>query len=186
MRIIAGAYKSRVIKIPEKLYKSGLKPTTSRTRETVFNIISSFFIKKDKSIPESSFLDLCSGSGIMGIEALSRGFSHSTFVDRNKEAVNLINSNTQFIEKVFFDVVSSDIMKLKALPKEQYDVIFLDPPYKNDDIKFMLKKIKIFLKNDGVLIIEFRKNFPIIFSEFYQKYIQKKQSSCQILALTLV
>src|SRR5918992_5624171 len=83
MRIIAGAYKGRNLKSPPSL---DVRPTSDRLRETLFNVIAG-------RVPDSRFLDLCAGSGAVGIEALSRGAAHATFVDRSRRSCQLIESN---------------------------------------------------------------------------------------------
>src|SRR6185503_16694531 len=83
MRIIAGAYKGRNLKSPPSLE---VRPTSDRLRETLFNVIA-------PRIEDARFLDLCAGSGAVGIEALSRGAAHLTFVDRSRRMCALIKSN---------------------------------------------------------------------------------------------
>src|SRR5919108_5180467 len=83
MRIIAGAYKGRNLKSPPSM---NVRPTSDRLRETLFNVIA-------PRIEGARFLDLCAGSGAVGIEALSRGASHVTFVDRSRKMCGLIESN---------------------------------------------------------------------------------------------
>src|SRR5678816_1952234 len=85
MRIIAGEYKGRNLKSPPSL---NVRPTSDRLRETLFNVIA-------PRIEGARFLDLCAGSGAVGIEALSRGASHVTFVDRSRRMCKLIASNLE-------------------------------------------------------------------------------------------
>ena len=80
MRIIAGEYKGRNLKSPPSLE---VRPTSDRLRETLFNVIA-------PRIEDARFLDLCAGSGAVGIEALSRGAQHVTFVDRSRRMCALI------------------------------------------------------------------------------------------------
>src|SRR5215813_14624673 len=96
MRIIAGAYKGRSLKSPPSL---DVRPTSDRLRETLFNVIA-------PRIEDARFLDLCAGSGAVGIEALSRGASHATFVDRSRRSCQLIEAN----------------LKLCQVPEEQRDI----------------------------------------------------------------
>src|SRR6059036_879954 len=83
MRIIAGKYRGRRIKSPPSLQT---RPTSDRLRETLFNILA-------PRISDVRFLDLCAGSGAVGIEALSRGALHATFVDRSRKMCGLIEAN---------------------------------------------------------------------------------------------
>jgi 16S rRNA (guanine966-N2)-methyltransferase len=96
MRIIAGAYKGRNLKSPPSLK---VRPTSDRLRETLFNVIAPL-------IEEARFLDLCAGSGAVGIEAISRGASHVTFVDRSRRMCKLIEANVE----------------LCRMPEEQFEI----------------------------------------------------------------
>src|ERR671929_744447 len=83
MRIIAGYYRGRNLRSPPSMQT---RPTSDRLRETLFNILA-------PRIEEARFLDLCAGSGAVGIEALSRGAAHATFVDRSAKMCNFIRLN---------------------------------------------------------------------------------------------
>src|SRR3712207_2715389 len=99
MRIIAGAYKGRNLKSPPSMQ---VRPTSDRLRETLFNVIA-------PRIEDARFLDLCAGSGAVGIEALSRGAQHVTFVDRSRKSCRLIESNVE----------------LCRIPQEQYEIYLM-------------------------------------------------------------
>src|SRR5216110_3095239 len=88
MRVIAGTYKGRNLKSPPSLH---VRPTSDRLRETLFNVIA-------PRIQEARFLDLCAGSGAVGIEALSRGATHVTFVDRSRKMYALIETNLKTLK----------------------------------------------------------------------------------------
>ena len=124
MRVIAG--KSRRIQLvtPEGM---NTRPTTDRIKETLFNMINN-------ELYDCRFLDLYSGSGGIGIEALSRGAAFCTFVDNDSDAVRCICQNlkkTRLIEQA--DIISSDaveaVKSLQAKGAGVYDFIFMDPPY---------------------------------------------------------
>src|ERR671929_729742 len=83
MRIIAGKYRGRILRSPPSMQ---VRPTSDRLRETLFNVIA-------PRIAGARFLDLCAGSGAVGIEALSRGARHVTFVDRSRKMCGLIEAN---------------------------------------------------------------------------------------------
>src|SRR5216684_3217088 len=88
MRIIAGKYRGRKLKSPPSLQT---RPTSDRLRETLFNILA-------PRINGARFLDLCAGSGAVGIEALSRGAAHATFVDRSRKMCGLIEANLEALD----------------------------------------------------------------------------------------
>src|SRR6266849_5468173 len=108
MRIIAGKYRGRKLKSPPSLKT---RPTSDRLRETLFNILA-------PRIEGARFLDLCAGSGAVGIEALSRGAAHVTFVD----------GETEVVSREALDFLGRNV-KHEAEP---FDIIFFDPPYATD------------------------------------------------------
>jgi 16S rRNA (guanine966-N2)-methyltransferase len=125
MRIISGEYGGRVIKSPPD---SRTRPTSDRLRETLFNVLA-------PNIEGARFLDLCSGSGAIGIEALSRGASHVTFVDRSRKACALIEENLDLLG------ISEERTEVLANSAENFagrkhilgwDIAFFDPPYDSD------------------------------------------------------
>ena len=125
MHIFSGLYKNKKIISPKGLET---RPTSGRLREALFNICQS-------EVSGSSFLDLFSGSGAMGLEALSRGAKQVTFVDNNKESIQSIQVNIKSfgIEKESL-VIEGDVFSIiKKLAKQQkkFDIIYVDPPYES-------------------------------------------------------
>lgn len=121
MRVIAGEARSLPLKAPQGL---DTRPTTDRIKETLFNILQT-------RIPCGVFVDLCSGSGAIGIEAISRGARKAYFVDNGKEAAKCITDNlhfTRFEDRSVLlrqDVVSA----ISSIHEKHADIIFMDPPY---------------------------------------------------------
>jgi 16S rRNA (guanine966-N2)-methyltransferase len=143
MRVIAGAYKGRNLKSPPSL---AVRPTSDRLRETLFNIIA-------PRIEDVRFLDLCAGSGAVGIEALSRGARHATFVDRSRRSCQLIESNVQLCripEKQYeiYQTTAEDYLRQsKTCP---WEIVFFDPPYQED----YLRTLDLLGNYQGLLIVE--------------------------------
>ena len=121
MRIIAGKHKGR--KFPE-LKASGVRPTLDRVRENFFNIIS-------QKVQNSTFLDLFSGSGAMGIEALSRGAKQVVFCDKSREIVSYISKIGDMLGEKF-EIYCSDYRSVLKRLQDSFDIIYLDPPYEMD------------------------------------------------------
>lgn len=125
MRIIAGQYRSRLLKSLKGL---NLRPTSDYLRETLFNVLG-------HDVASSHFLDLFAGTGAVGIEALSRGAHAVTFIESHRPAVALIRANLASLKiTANATVISSDALRaLESLaagrPTAQSDYIFLDPPY---------------------------------------------------------
>jgi 16S rRNA (guanine966-N2)-methyltransferase len=142
MRIIAGAYKGRNLKSPPSL---NVRPTSDRLRETLFNVIA-------PRIEDARFLDLCAGSGAVGIEALSRGASHVTFVDRSRRMCKLIEANVELCriseeQQVIYCAEVNEF--LRQSKNEHWDIVFFDPPYKED----YLQTLQLLGSGDHALVI---------------------------------
>ena len=128
MRIIAGTFRSRHLKSLKGLT---LRPTSDMMRETLFNILG-------PRVEGSRFLDLFAGTGAIGIEAISRGAAHVTFVEKHPATVRLLRENLAALEIVSgVQVISADVIatitKLSNGPSMQFDFIFLDPPYAEEN-----------------------------------------------------
>ncbi len=124
IRIIGGEHRRRQLKV---LDRPGLRPTPDRVRETLFNWLAA-------DIPGARVLDLFAGSGVLGLEALSRGAAHCDFVEKDPAAANLIQHNIELLrlgERA--SLKRQDALGLLKYPPEQpYDLVFLDPPYASD------------------------------------------------------
>ena len=128
MRIVAGRYRSRRLKVGPK---EGIRPTSDRLRETLFNILG------DRVI-ESTFLDAYAGVGAIGIEALSRGARFVYFVDRDSKACAAVRANLESLEvKEGFRLLRmdlSDALRLCFREDVRFNIVFLDPPYQREDL----------------------------------------------------
>ena len=161
MRVIAGKYRGRNLKSPPSLQ---VRPTSDRLRETLFNVIA-------PRIQGARFLDLCAGSGAVGIEALSRGAAHTTFVDRSRKMVALIEANLDLcqIEKEETQVVQAEAADFirQALRRaeeqagrgksELWDIVFFDPPYATDYLEVLDSfgtHASSLLTESGLLVVE--------------------------------
>ena len=148
MRVISGKYKGRKL-IGDNII--GTRPTMDRVKESLFGIIQT-------KLKDSICLDLFAGSGSLGIEALSNGAKLCYFVDKNEEVIKTLYKNTLDIDGV--NIIKTDYMNALIKFKEEnlkFDIIFLDPPYKDNLIKSTLKYIEEFnlLNEDGIVICEY-------------------------------
>ena len=148
MRVIAGSARRLLLKTIEGM---DTRPTTDRIKETLFNMLNT-------QIPGCTFLDLFSGSGAIGIEALSRGAKQAFFVESNPEAVSCIRENlsrTHLEEGAL--VLNCDVIAgLKKLEgrNPRFDIIFMDPPYNHDLERQVLEYLSdSSLADDHTLII---------------------------------
>lgn len=151
MRIIAGEFRGRVLKNPTD---SRTRPTSDRLRETLFNILA------PRIGEDTRLLDLCAGTGAIGIEALSRGAEFVTFVDKSRRACALIEENLDLL------AVEESKTEVVALPAVNFtgrkhsvgwDIVFYDPPYDTDYSLVLFdfgSEDASLLHMDGVLIAE--------------------------------
>jgi 16S rRNA (guanine966-N2)-methyltransferase len=162
LRIIAGKFRGRNLKSPPSLE---VRPTSDRLRETLFNVIA-------PRIEGVRFLDLCAGSGAVGIEALSRGTAHATFVDQSRQMCALIKSNLELcrIEESETDVVQSEALAYlrrvvarsrgAAASRKQlvpWDIVYFDPPYADEYLPILETlgaHTSELLTENGLLIVE--------------------------------
>ena len=150
MRVIAGEHKGRKLKSPPSMQ---VRPTSDRLRETLFNVIA-------PRISGARFLDLCAGSGAVGIEALSRGASFVTFVDRSRKMCGLVEANLDLCripedQTEVVNTTAEDFLKQSNRSDVAWDIIFFDPPYAHEYVD-VLKVIAEHdrLTKDGILIAE--------------------------------
>ena len=118
VRIIAGQWRGRKLSFPDV---TGLRPTSDRIRETVFNWLAT-------SLPGASCLDLFAGSGALGFEAASRGATRVVMVDRNRDVVRALRDNRQRLSASMIKIVQQDAENYLSAADGQFDVVFLDPP----------------------------------------------------------
>ena len=161
MRGIAGEARSLPLKTPEG---QDTRPTTDRIKETLFNILQG-------DIPGSIFVDLCSGSGGIGIEAISRGAKRAYFAENAVKAAKCIQDNlsfTKFTDRAVLlkqDVVSA----LGGIHEKEVDVIFMDPPYQaglEEPVLSALSRAS-YVTEDTLIIIEAELNKDFSFTQDY-------------------
>ena len=123
LRIVAGIWRSRLLQIADV---PGLRPTSERIRETLFNWLA-------PRIHGARCLDLCAGTGALGIEALSRGASRVVFVERSPVATTTLKSNIASLVAPDAEVMNIDAQKyLAGSNVEPFDIVFIDPPFAAD------------------------------------------------------
>lgn len=149
MRVITGSARGRRL---SELSGKDTRPTTDRVKEGLFNVIQF-------DIEGRRVLDLFAGTGQLGIECLSRGAAHCTFVDQRKDAVALIRENlktTRLEERA--RVVQGEALSFLQRTTEQYHLIFLDPPYDSNLLNSTIKTIAgiDILAGNGIIICESR------------------------------
>ena len=153
MRIISGKFKSRQLKGTPP---AGLRPTSDKLRETLFNILG-------PAVAGADFLDACAGMGGVGIEAISRGARSVCFVDTSRKATAMIRENLETLKiDDGFRILEMDLRKALAVFEggTSFDIAFLDPPYDREDLYTMALESfasRPLLKDGGILVMEHSK-----------------------------
>ena len=153
MRIIAGAHKGRTLKTPSW---DGLRPTSDRLRETLFNILA-------PRIQGARVLDLYAGTGAVALEALSRGAVHAVCVERDRRAEALIAENRRRIgEDARCMIVRDDARRAlrSPVPGGPFEIVFLDPPYDLEPLSAVLDAAASQRADGGVVILEHASRRP--------------------------
>lgn len=162
MQIISGKFRARKLIAVDS---EGTRPTLARVKESIFNIIQ-------MKVAGSVVLDLFAGSGAFGAECLSRYAEKVYFFDNSSKAIETIKHNTRNMGDNFEITKSDYLVALQSLSKQnlQFDIIYLDPPYKSDFAVRSLELISEYklLKKDGIIVIEHEfendlQNIPICY-----------------------
>jgi 16S rRNA (guanine966-N2)-methyltransferase len=149
LRIVAGNWRSRLLDIADV---PGLRPTSSRIRETLFNWLA-------PGLPGARCLDLCAGTGALGLEALSRGAASAVFVERSAIATRMLRANIATLQAEGAEVLQMDALDFsQAQASAPFDLVFLDPPFAADmlndlcrllsDRKLLASNARIYLEQD--------------------------------------
>ncbi len=171
MHVTGGRFKGHIVEIAKNV-----RPTLSQVRESTFNILFSYF----GSFEDLTFLDLFAGSGIMSIEAKSRGFDVIS-IEKNRQSAQIIKKTYAQLD-IKPDLIICDCMKFLKTNTQKFDVIYIDPPWYGDDFKYNYNDIlSSALKNltpKGIVVFENEKTkklpAQIIDSEFDKKLFKEK------------
>lgn len=144
VRINAGTWRSRLIKFPDA---EGLRPTPERVRQTLFNWLG-------QDLSGLRCLDLFAGTGVMGFEALSRGATAVTMVEKASAACAALHANKTLLKATAANIVQQDALQFLAQNRQAYQLIFLDPPYHKDWLAQVMPQLVSCLAADGWLYVE--------------------------------
>ncbi len=153
IRIIAGKYRGRKLPV---LMAEGLRPTTDRVKETVFNWLMPY-------LSNANCLDCFAGSGSLGFEALSRGAAHVTLVELNKAAARQLSANKTLLKAENLTICNTDVLSFLNLGspntnKAFYDLVFLDPPFNQQLIEHTAKRLNNKLSEQALIYVEMEAN----------------------------
>ena len=152
MRIVGGSHGGRVLRAP---HGAATRPTSEKVRQALFNILP--------DVQGMQVLDMFAGSGALGIEALSRGAAHVTFIDQAKPALSAVRANLKELDlEARATVLAGDAVTLAArhVPASPWQLVFVDPPYRSD-LAVRAVETLAHLAPDAVIVIEHdRRNAP--------------------------
>ncbi len=174
MRIISGSHKGKKIAIPKD---QKTRPLKDITKESIFNIIA-HSNKFRIDLSNSYILDLFSGVGSFGLECLSRGVKKVIFVENYKGVIPILKRNLDNFKQISnFEIINKDIYNENLFfnLKNKFDIIFLDPPYKDKNINkiFNIIENSEVLKSNGIIILHRHKNEKEMFSTKLKKVEEK-------------
>ncbi len=185
MRIISGSFKGKKILEPKD---NKTRPLKDITKESIFNIIK-HSNKFRINFINSHILDLFSGVGSFGIECLSRGVKKVIFIENYSGVLPLLKKNLLNLKSIQnYEIIEKNIYRDKIFSKlsDKFDIIFLDPPYKDKNIENLLNEIKDqkLLKKSGIIILHRHKNQTDSFPSSFRFIDQKIYGISKIVFLT--
>ena len=151
VRIIGGAWRSRFIAFPDH---SDLRPTPDRVRETLFNWLG-------QDLTGWSCLDLFAGSGALGFEAASRGAARVVLVDRDREICVALKKSAAGLGASTVTILCEGADAFLARDQQEFDLVFLDPPYAEHRAQEYLSRVSSHLAEDGVVYLESNSRTPL-------------------------
>lgn len=166
IKIIAGQWRGTNLKV---LLKEGVRPTSNRIRETLFNWLQ-------VSIEGSDCLDMFAGSGALGFEAVSRGASSAVIIDTDPAIIKLLTEQSQRLQANNIKTICADSLQYIEQTQNQFDTIFIDPPFAQYDLVEILNKISRsgILKDNTAIYVEAQVgNLPL---NLPQSWLWKRQS----------
>ncbi|TPR13790.1 16S rRNA (guanine(966)-N(2))-methyltransferase RsmD [Apilactobacillus timberlakei] len=179
MRVISGKFGSRNLK---SVPSNKTRPTTDKVKESLFNMIGPYF-------NGGNFLDLFAGSGAVAIEAVSRGFDKATLVDKQYAAIKTINENVNITKQnQSFNILkmnAENALQSLSNQNEKFDIIFLDPPYKDQKMIKQLQEIyelKL-LNENGIVICETDDNVSLSDNVNHYRLSQQKKYGITIISI---
>jgi 16S rRNA (guanine966-N2)-methyltransferase len=172
LQICGGKFKRTQINIPDNL--SGFRPAKSMVREAICNILQ-------RKIEDSVVLDLCAGSGIFAMEMISRGAKRAVAVEQNSALCNYVKKQ---IEKHSWskdlEILCADAKHFVENCGEKFDIIYFDPPYKENALSALLTKLPDLLNVDGIIVFEFASDDKFV-RENYGNYDFRKYGKSSVL-----
>ena len=187
MRIIAGTFRGKKILEPKDTLT---RPLKDLTKESIFNILN-HSNKFEINLKKSNILDLFSGVGSFGIECLSRGSKEVVFVEKYNAVLPILKKNLNSLKLIEnYKIIEKDIYDVAFFTslEKKFDIIFMDPPYKDKNLNLLLDNIKNekILKKNGILVIHRHKNEKDLIPNKLKVIEEKKYGLSKIIFLSIL
>lgn len=166
VRIISGQYRGRKLPVADV---DGLRPTTDRNKETLFNWLM-------HDLPNADCLDAFAGSGGLGFEALSRYAGHCTFIEKIRKVAEQLKTNLATLSAQG-EVINGDAVQVLSTTDKQFNIIFIDPPFNKGLVQPVLQIIldRNLLKPDGVIYVEQEISAPSLLIDERMQIVKEKR-----------
>lgn len=187
MRIISGRYKYKPIYTSVKGSEVKYRPTSSKVRAAIFNILAhAGFLDRDV-VTDGVFADICCGSGSVGLEALSRGASKAYFVDINSTQTEMVRANLENFKTQQGVVLTCSASNLPYI-NDKCDVVFIDLPYNNKDVLQPLNSLvqKQWVDENSVVVLEVDKRTDLKADEAWEVLDERKYNKTKLIFLGLL
>jgi len=187
MRIIAGTFRGKKILEPKDTLT---RPLKDLTKESIFNILN-HSSKFEINLKKSNILDLFSGVGSFGIECLSRGSKEVVFVEKYNAVLPILKKNLKNLKLIEnYKIIEKDIYDVAFFTslEKKFDIIFMDPPYKDKNLSLLLDNIKNekILNKNGILVIHRHKNENDLIPAKLKVIEEKKYGLSKIIFLSIL
>ena len=187
MRVIAGTFRGKKILEPKD---AQTRPLKDLTKESIFNILN-HSNKFDINLKNSIVLDLFSGVGSFGIDCLSRGAKYVIFVEKYNAVLPLLKKNLLSLKSIEnYEIIEKDIYNINFFNslERKFNVIFIDPPYKDKNLNILLDNIKNqkILNKNGILVVHRHKNEKDLIPNKFKIVEEKKYGLSKIIFLSIL
>lgn len=180
MRIVGGKYRGKKISTPTH---EGTRPTSDRTRETIFNILLHNPLYGPGVLLDKTVLDVFAGTGALGLEAYSRGAKSVTFIENNRGTLPILYANIKTFDLPLACVLEQDVQRLSVNPGTPFDLIFMDPPYHQAMILPTLTQLQSrgWIGKDAVILIELAKDETLQLPPFLSLVLERISGAAKLL-----
>ena len=182
MRVISGKFKKKKLFLPNPKIT---RPLRDYVKESIFNLLEHSKLINFK-LAQSKILDIFSGSGSFGIECISRGCSHVTFLEKEKEIINILYKNIKNLTiENKYEIIERDILKIdmSKLAEKKFDLLFLDPPFKYIFLNKLFEKLSTNYESlsESLILVHYENTNDYSFDKFLSILIKKNYGRSRVI-----